>query len=193
MILGITGKSGVGKHTAAKFFEQRGWKVRDADKIAHKLYRPYQRVWREVTERFGEGILKKNDVIDRQKLKQIVFGKTEESRKALKDLNAIVHPEVKRILKDEVYYLGKKKANTVIVGALWEELGLFEVCEKVLLLKAGDTLTYERIKKRDGLDLEMYEAYTANQKEPENPDFIVINEGSFQDLYKELNQIVTQL
>ena len=42
MILGITGKSGTGKHTAAKFLEQKGWKVLDVDKIAHKLYRPYQ-------------------------------------------------------------------------------------------------------------------------------------------------------
>ena len=193
MILGITGKSGAGKHTAAKFFEQRGWKVRDADKIAHKLYRPYQRVWREVTERFGEGILKKNDVIDRQKLKQIVFAKSEEARKDLKDLNAIVHPEVRRVLKDEAYYLGKKKANTVIIGALWEEMSLFEICDKVLLIKADDAMTFERIKKRDGLDLEMYEAYTSDQKEPETPDFVIINEGSFQDLYKELNQIVTRL
>jgi dephospho-CoA kinase len=193
MILGITGKSGAGKHTAAKFFEQKGWKVLNADETAHKLYRPYQRVWREVKDRFGEGILKKNDVIDRQKLKSIVFAQGEEGKKALSDLNAIVHPEVRRVLKDEAYFLGKKKANAVIMGALWEELGLFEICDKVMLIKAGDALTYERIKKRDGIDLDMYEIYTANQKDPQNPDFVVVNEESFQDFYKELNQILTQL
>jgi len=193
MILGITGKSGVGKHTAAQFFEQKGWRSLYADKIAHRLYRPYQRIWREVTDHFGEGVLKKNDVIDRQKLKQIVFNNSDEGRQALKDLNNIVHPEVRRYLKDEAYYLKKKKANVVIVGALWKELGLFEICENVLLIKAGGELAFDRIKKRDGIDFAMYEAYTANQENPETADFTVINEGGFQDLYKELNQILTQL
>jgi len=191
MMILILVKSGAGKHTAAQFFEQKGWKVLYADKIAHKLYRPYQRIWREVVERFGEDILKKDDVIDRQKLKKVVFGKSEEAKKALSDLNAIVHPEVKRYLKDEAYYLKKRKKNTIIVAALWEELGLFDICEKVLLVKAGDALAYERIKKRDGIDFDMYEAYTTNQKDPDKADYTVINEGSFQDLYKELNSVLS--
>ena len=169
MILGITGKSGVGKHTAAKFFEQRDWKILDSDKIAHKLYRPYQRIWREVVDRFGEEILKKDDVVDRQKLKKIVFGKTDESRKALVDLGAIVHPEVKRYLKDEAYYLNKHNRNTIIITAMWEELDLAKICDKVLLVKAGDALAYKRIHKRDGVDLDMYEAYVQNQKEFKDP------------------------
>ena len=193
MLLGITGKSGAGKHTAGQFFEQRGWKVLDADKVAHKLYRPYQRIWREVRDRFGEGILRANDVIDRQKLKAIVFAPTDEGRKALSDLNAIVHPEVKRYLTDESYYLKKRKANAAIIASLWEELGLFDVSDKVLLVKAGEALAYERVKKRDGVDFDMYEAYTAQQKEPENADFTVTNEGSFQDFYKELNSLVSKL
>jgi len=193
MILGITGKSGAGKHTAAKFFEQKGWKVLDADKVAHKLYGPYQRIWREVRDRFGENILNKNDVINRQKLRDIVFSKSEESKEALLDLNNIVHPELKRYLKDEAYYLNKKKKNTIIVAALWEELGLFEICDKVLQVKVDENIAFDRVKKRDGIDLNMYQAYTANQKEADNADFSVINEGNFQDLYKELNQILTQL
>lgn len=193
MILGITGKSGTGKHTAAKFFEQKGWKVLDADKIAHKLYRPYQRIWRDVVDHFGEGILTKGDVIDRQKLKAIVFGKGPEAEKALKDLNNIVHPELKRVLKDDIYYQKKRKANTVLVAALWEELGLFELCDAVMLIKANEAVAYERIRKRDGISSEMHEVTTKNQTEPENAHVTVVNEGTFQDFYKELNSALTQL
>lgn len=193
MILGITGKSGTGKHTAAKFFKQKGWRVLDADKIAHKLYRPYQRIWRDVVDRFGEEILTKDDTIDRQKLKKIVFGKGPEAEKALKDLNSIVHPELKRVLKDDVYYLKKKKANTVLIAALWKELGLFEFCDAVMLIKAGEALAYERIRKRDGLSFDMYEVTTKNQSEPENAQVTVANEGNFQDFYKKLNSAITQL
>lgn len=193
MILGITGKSGTGKHTAAKFFEQKGWKVLDADKIAHQLYKPYQRIWRDIVDRFGEEILTKDDLIDRQKIKAIVFGKSPESEKALTDLNNIVHPELKRVLKDNTYYLKKRKANTVLVAALWEELGLFELCDHVMLIKTGDALAYERIRKRDGLSFDMYEVTTKKQTEPKNAHVTVVNEGSFQDFYKELNSALTQL
>lgn len=193
MILGITGKSGTGKHTAAKFFEQKGWKVLDADKMAHKLYRPYQKVWREVVERFGEGVLTKDDIIDRQKLKKIVFGRGAEAENALKDLNAIIHPELKRVIKDEVYYLKRKNANGVIVGALWKELEMFEMCDAVLLIKAGEALAYERIRKRDGIDFDAYEVATKNQSEPKNAHITVLNESDFQDFYKELNSAFAKL
>lgn len=193
MILGITGKSGSGKHTIAKFFQQRDWKILDADKIAHKLYRPYLRIWRDVVDRFGEGILKTNDIINRQKLRKIVFAGTVESNQALKDLNDIVHPELKRYIKDEVYFQKKRKKNTIVIAALWEELGLPNVCDKVLLVKAGDALAFERIQKRDGINFEMYEAYTQNQTNPPKADFTVENEGTFQELYKKLNKIISEL
>lgn len=193
MILGITGKSGAGKHTAAQFFEQKGWRVLDADKIAHRLYRPYQRIWRDMVDHFGEGILTKDDQIDRQKLKKIVFGKTPEAKKALSELNAIVHPELQRHLADEIYYLKKKNENTIIVGALWKEVGLFELCDRVLLVQAGDAVAYERVRKRDGIDFDTYETAIENQPLPENPSLIIENEGSFQDLYKKLNSALTQL
>lgn len=193
MILGITGKIGVGKDTASRFFEQRGWRVIDADQTAHKLYRPYQRVWREVVDYFGEGILSKNDIIDRQKLKQIVFQNSPEGKKALADLNAIVHPELKRYLKDEVYFLSKRKLNILITAALWKELDLFGLCDKVILIKTGDALAYERLHKREGMSFDMFEALMHHQSDPEKADFVVENEGDFQHLYKQLNGVLNSL
>lgn len=193
MILGITGKSGVGKTTVGNFFAQRNWEVLNVDQIAHQLYRPYQRVWREVVKRFGEGILKTNDVIDRQKLRMIVFTPGEEAKKALNDLNQIVHPELRRKLKEDIYFLSKKNRNAVVVAALWKELDLFSLCDKVLLVKTEDTLAYDRLHKRDGTTLEAYEAINLSQSDPENPDFIVQNEGDFQSLYKQLNLVVNSL
>ncbi len=193
MTLGITGKIGVGKGVAAAFFEQRKWVLLDADKMAHQLYQPYKRVWKQLVERFGEAILKKDDVIDRQKLRQFVFGSNSASKEALKDLNDIVHPELKRTLKDEVYFLTKKHKNVIITATLWQELGLFDLCDKVLLIRAGDALTYERVHKRDGMSFDMFEGLNAQQSEPPHPDFVVENEGDFQSLYKQLNLVVNSL
>jgi len=193
MILGITGKIGVGKDTVATFFEQRNWVVRNADKMAHELYRPYKRVWKQLVKRFGEDILRKDDVIDRQKLRQLVFGPDTETGRALKDLNAIVHPELNRVLKDDLYFLKKRNKNVVVTATLWKELGLFDVCDKVLLIRAGDALTYKRVHKRDGMPFDMFEGLNAKQSEPPHADFVVENEGDFQALYKQLNAVLNAL
>ncbi len=193
MILGITGKTGVGKHTAADFFHQRDWKVLDADKIAHDLYKPYKRVWREVVKHFGEGILTKDDIVDRQKLRELIFSDTEASKKALKDLNAIVHPELKRYLKDEVYYLKKRKKNVVIIAAIWEELDMLEICDKMLLIKAGEHLSFDRLQKKDKMSHKMFEVVCQIQCNPPHPDFVVVNDGDVKAFYKELNRILAEL
>lgn len=188
MVLGITGISGVGKHEAARFFEKRGWVILDADQIAHHLYRPYTYVWKAMVKRFGEEILTKEDLIDRQKLRAIVFDakQAEVSRKALDDLSAILHPELKRHLQEKIHRHFRRKSNLVIVAALWKEMGLFELCEKVLLIEAEEDLALMRIKKRDGIDEAMYRHYTASQQIPENPDFVVENNGTLKELGKKL-------
>jgi len=186
MILGITGKSGTGKHTAADFLKQKGWTVLDADKIAHHLYRPYTHVWKAVIKHFGEGILGKKDIIDRQKLGEIVFNPNKQEE--LKELNKIVHPEIKRYLKNEIHYLRRKERNAAVIAALWKEMGLIELCDKVLSISANEDLAFERVKKRDGISEEAYGARTKNQLPLETPDIEVINEEDRQSFYKLLNQ-----
>jgi len=187
MILGITGISGSGKHTAGDFLKQKGFVILDADKIAHYLYRPYTRVWKGIVEHFGEEILSKDDKIDRQKLSKIVFDPS--NPKELSVLNKITHPEIKRHIKNEIHYLRNKKPNIIVIGSLWKEIGLPEYCDKILLIKADEKLAFERIKKRDGVTQEAFDSRIKNQAPPPSPDFTVVNEGDFKDLYKSLSQL----
>jgi dephospho-CoA kinase len=187
MVLGITGISGSGKHTAADFFKQKGWAVLDADKIAHYLYRPYTHVWKAVTQRFGNDILNKDDTIDRQKLGAIVFSAGHE--KDLGDLNEITHPAIKQYIKDEIHSIRRKKPNIIVVAALWKEIGFPDFCEKILLLTVDKNIAFERIRKRDGINKEVYEGRISNQVMPEKPDFIVVNNGDFKEFYTALNRL----
>jgi len=195
MVLGITGISGSGKHTAAKFLEQRGWKVLDADKIAHSLYRPYTHVWKGISTRFGEKILNQDDTINRQKLGAIVFDTDhpEEANKALQDLNNLVHPELHRRLKEEVRYLHKKGGHVILVGALWEEIKMREMVSFMLLLKAPLEISVERIQKRDGLSETMVIQRIQAQKNPPNPDKIIENKRDLQMFYKSLVELEHEL
>ncbi|MBN2096047.1 dephospho-CoA kinase [Candidatus Peregrinibacteria bacterium] len=191
MILGITGISGSGKHTAAHYFEQRGWVILDADKIAHHSYRPYTAVWKAVVREFGEGILNQDDTINRVKLGKIVFSASEpeESEKALSKLNQIVHPYMKRRIKNEIHRHFRRQSNIAIVVALWRESDLEDCCEKILLIKADPALRRKRIQGRDGISPETYEMRVKNQTEPPQPDFIVENSGSLTDFREKLGQL----
>lgn len=195
MILGITGISGSGKHTAAAFFEKQGWVILDADKIAHHSYRPYTNVWKAVVQEFGERILNRDDRINRATLGKIVFDALhpKESEAALKKLNQIIHPYMKRKIKNAIHRHFKRKSNIAIVVALWEESGLEEYCEKLLLVQAEAALRSKRIQGRDSISPETYEMRIRNQTEPQHPDFTVENDGSVVELNRKLSNIISEI
>lgn len=180
MILGITGISGAGKHTAGSILARRGWVVLDVDAMAHAAYRPYTSVWKAIVEAFGEKILNKDDTINRQMLGKIVFSPSdpEASQKALATLDEIVHPYLRHRLEDEVHYQSRKGADVAVVAALWGELGLIGMCEKLLLVTAGPKICSERICKRDGISPQEYGVRVRGYSMPPSADFTVENNGS---------------
>ena len=194
MILGITGISGSGKHTVSKTFEEKGWVILDADKIAHKSYRPYTAVWKKVVEEFGEGILKQDDSINRVKLGEIVFNAKDPvaADEALKKLNEIVHPYIKRKIKDSIHRHFRRGSNIVVVVALWKKLAAEDCCEKMLLIKADPELRSDRAKKRDGISDEIYTMRIQHQVEPVNPDFIIENNGNIEDLERKATELISR-
>jgi dephospho-CoA kinase len=194
MVLGITGISGSGKHTVAEYLRKKGWTVFDTDSIAHYLYRPYTGAWKEISTQFGEKILNQDDTINRVKLGQIVFNEAdpEGAEAALKKLNGIIHPHMKIYIANELHHYGRKKIDVAIVSALWEE---FEkgFCEKILLLKADLAIRKKRIMSRDGIPEKMYGLRVKAQTEPKNPDFVIENNGTVEELIAKLNEMFSSI
>lgn len=192
MVLGITGISGVGKHTVAGYLQRKGWTVLDADAIAHYLYRPYTNVWKEVVEAFGEGILNQDDVINRSKLGKIVFDaqNPEKADAALRKLNGIVHPYVRRRMEEEIHHFSHKGGNIAVVAALWKELDLGSLCDKILLVRAESSMAIERVCKRDNIGEEMCTLRIKKQSVPPAPDWTVENNGTPEELYRKMGEIL---
>jgi len=194
MVLGITGISGSGKHTAAEYFRKRKWVILDTDSIAHYLYRPYTGAWKEINKEFGDKIFNQDDTINRTRLGQIVFNPAdpESANASLEKLNGIIHPHMKRYIENEIHLHSRRESDIVIVSALWKE---FEenVCDKILLIKANQDIRIKRIMGRDGIPAKMYELRTKNQQEPEKPDFVIENNGSLAELNKKLDSLITKL
>jgi len=89
-IIGLTGGIGSGKTTIANHFMVAGIPVYIADDEARKIMQSAE-IIKEIKKVFGTIIFEK-DILNREKLAQIVFGNPEK----LKLLNAIIHPAVKK-------------------------------------------------------------------------------------------------
>src|SRR3989338_978476 len=98
IILGVTGSFGSGKTTVAAFFKTYSAEVIDADKLAHGCIAPKGRCYKKIVAAFGGQILKNDETIDRPKLGSIVFS----SKKLLKKLNNIIHPEVIKEIRKRI-------------------------------------------------------------------------------------------
>ena len=96
MKIALTGGIACGKSLVAKFFDELGVRVLDADDVVHELEASGGEAVSAIVARFGPSVLAQDGGIDRKKLAAKVFGR--EARCARRDLEAILHPLVRRRL-----------------------------------------------------------------------------------------------
>ena len=95
IVVGLVGKIAAGKSTVARRLAARGAHVIDADAVAHDaLDDPEAK--RAIVARFGGDVLDEAGRVRRPALAGRVFGPTPAHAAALADLEAIVHPLVRR-------------------------------------------------------------------------------------------------
>ena len=83
-MIGITGQIGAGKSFVGQILRNRGFKVLDADKAVHELYRSNADLRKALVAEFGEESLTE-DGVDRNFFANLIF-KDESARKRLENL-----------------------------------------------------------------------------------------------------------
>lgn len=115
--VGLTGNIGSGKTTVLTLFGKFGCRTLSTDTIAHDLLDYNPAVKKRIIGTFGGGtITDKNGRIDRQKLANVVFD-NDAKRKQLED---ILHPEVKRIADEEIKKVPEGSIMVVEAPLLFE-------------------------------------------------------------------------
>ena len=141
-IIGLTGGIGSGKTTVANHFIGAGIPVYIADDEARKIMQSPE-ILREIEKIFGSVIFK-NEVLNRQKLAEIVFSNSDK----LKQLNAIIHPAVKKHFGN--WILNYKNSPFVIYEtAILFEGGSYKDCDKIITVTAPLETRIERVIQRD--------------------------------------------
>ncbi|CAB4531987.1 unannotated protein [freshwater metagenome] len=92
-LVGLTGGIAAGKTSVAKRWVELGGHEIDADVLARRALEAGSPGLSQVVEAFGASVLDGNGELNRQKLAEVVFNSPEKR----KDLEAIVHPIVRRL------------------------------------------------------------------------------------------------
>jgi dephospho-CoA kinase len=141
-IIGLTGGIGSGKTTIARHFMEAKVPVYIADDEAKKITQSFE-IIDEIKKKFGNSIFD-DAILNREKLSQIVFNNPEK----LKQLNAIIHPAVKKNFEDWV--LKHKNAPYVIYeAAILFESGSYKNCDLVITVTAPLETRILRVIQRD--------------------------------------------
>jgi dephospho-CoA kinase len=195
MNIGLTGGIATGKSTASSLLVQKGALLIDADAIAREVMLPGQPVLAAVTNFFGQAILQEDGTLDRKKLGNIVFN----DKEALKVLNSISHPEIRKQMKERMNELEKQNPNTLIVIdiPLLIESGLQSMFEQVLLVYVPRDIQKQRLMLRDSLSSEQAEARLLTQMDIEEKKFladvVIDNSHSLEQTEQQLNELWLQL
>lgn len=194
-IIGITGGVGAGKSEILNYLEREHHAVIcEADLVAKNLQKKGTICYRQIVEYFGEGILQENGRIDRAKLAEIVFADPSK----LQQLNAIVHPAVKKrilqLIKDE-----EKKGTSlfVIEAALLLEEHYDEVCDETWFVHTSDHIRRNRLRLSRGYSEEKIDSIFRAQKSMdeflEGCDKAIDNSGNFDETCMQIELLIEKL
>jgi dephospho-CoA kinase len=142
-IIGLTGGIGSGKTTIANHFKSLGVPVYIADDEARKIMQKAD-IINAIKEVFGSTIFE-SDILNRARLAKIVFGNPDQ----LKQLNAIVHPAVKKHFKQ---WLTEHAGSPLVVyeTAILFENGNYKDFDWIITVFAPLESRIQRVIERDG-------------------------------------------
>jgi dephospho-CoA kinase len=177
----LTGGIATGKSYCLERFEALGVPGVDADRLARLAVAPGSPGLAAVVERFGDSVLRPDGALDRAALAAIVFA----DRVARADLEAIVHPDVYRRIRE---WFGRLPPATVVAIAdipLLFETGHEHEFDKVIVAACSPEEQLRRLVVRNGLD----EAEARNRPAAQWPigekvrraDHVIWTGGSFSE------------
>jgi dephospho-CoA kinase len=151
LLIGLTGPIGCGKSTVARMLAGLGGTVIDADALAREVTLPGAPTLPQIRRRFGDDVFNPDGSLDRAALAAVVFNDAE----GLRDLEAITHPEVRRLVEAQLRDPAGAGAPFVAIEAIkLVEGGLAERCDEVWLIDCPPDVQRERLRGRgmDGAD-----------------------------------------
>ena len=202
-VVGLIGKIGAGKTTVARLLGQYGATVIDADALTHYALKEGA-VQERIRDRFGSSVFV-GDVVNRSCLAELVFGDQPEHKKALQDLEEIIHPRVRHALEErlrriDAQPLSKKASGVVVLDVpLLVQARLHNRCDRLIWLECEDSVRHQRLVQRGmsaGQVAAREEAWIAGFQKDSVPDhmlYIVDTSGDIAYTIEEIEKFWEEL
>lgn len=192
--VGLTGNIASGKSTVARVWQRLGAPVIDADVLARRAVAPGSVGLRRIVAAFGPGVLDDAGQLDRAALRDIVFRDPEARAK----LEAIVHPEVGRLRREEEARLEAAGERIVVHDIpLLFEAGLDREFDAVVLVDASERVRLERLVRDRGLPEDearrMIDAQMPSSQKRDRADYVIENEGTLETLERAAEEVWREL
>jgi dephospho-CoA kinase len=173
---------------------ERGIPVIDADAIAREVVEPGMPAFKSIVRHFGQGILKEDGRLDRKKLGEIVF--SDESERHV--LNTIVHPEVRRVMRQQAERAEKAGEPVVFMDIpLLYESKLQHMVEKIVVVYVPATTQLERLIERDELDQEQamkrLQAQLPIEQKKAWADYVIDNQGTREETARQVDELLVKI
>ena len=194
-IIGITGAIGAGKSEILSYLKLRyECFVLEADKVAHQLMQPGEMVYQELIALLGADILLENHEIDRKKMAEKIFSNPD----FLIKVNSLVHPAVKRRIKEEIV---RESANGrtyfIIEAALLIEDHYDEIVDELWYIYATKEEREQRLIKARGYSKDKIISIEIQQRSEEEfrraCDFVIDNNGTLAETYAQIDKKMEEL
>lgn len=157
-MIGITGQIGAGKSFVGQMLRDRGFKVLDADKAVHELYRDCKELRDSIAAEFGPEALT-SDGVNRKFFAELIF-KDESARKRLESL---VYP----LLTEYVV----RQDPDYVEAALFENVpALVERMDQFWVVTAPEQVRLTRLVEQRHLSTEDAQRRIALQREKDAPE-----------------------
>jgi dephospho-CoA kinase len=195
LVIGLTGGIGSGKSAVTNRLIDFGIPVIDTDEIARQVVQPNSTGLQKISQAFGQDYIDSNGTLNRAKLRQLVFNNPEKKV----ELEAILHPLIRQQTKQQITGLKEAGATNIVIAIplLVEAISKNKQPDYIDQIWVVDSSIENQIKRaclRDkaepGEIQKIIDSQASREQRRQNADIVIENNGSLEQLYKQVDQLI---
>lgn len=185
--IGLTGGIASGKSEAARLFAMLNVPIIDADEIAHQLTQAGQAALSHIAQSFGEEYIQSNGMLDRSRLRKLIFTDDEKRQQ----LEAILHPLIHQQMIKQLAHL--QAPYCILVIPLLFETGFTDLIDRTLVIDTPEQIQLQRASQRDQTSIFsiqlIIDSQIARQDRINRADDIIYNDTELEHLHHQVKAL----
>ncbi|WP_240544412.1 dephospho-CoA kinase [Exiguobacterium algae] len=189
--IGLTGGIATGKSTVSKLLREKQIPIIDADQIARTVVEPGGKAFSGVQSAFPQCF--DGDQLNRPALGREIFHDDAKRER----LNQLMHPAIREEMQEQMHAYEAAGEKVVIFDIpLLFEGTMLDLVDYSVVVYCREEIQLMRLMERNGLTKEEALARIHSQipieEKKHRADFLINNNGSLQDLPKQIDWLLTQ-